>query len=124
MRFLTSKEFQFFISAKPAAAIHFDAEWDVSYRPVLRERMREAEEALANEATFGEVDCDRNLELAKFLPLLAIPAVAYYRNGKLVAVMGGAKQNVRARLERVLRGEAIGYKDGLDGNSGPSEAAG
>lgn len=103
MRLLTSTDFQAFVAAKPAAAIHFDAEWDVSYRAVLRERMLEAEEALANEANFGEVDCDRNLELAKSIPLLNVPAVAYYRNGKFVAVIGRAKQNVRAHLERLLR---------------------
>ena len=38
--------------------------------------------------------------------------VAYYLDGKLVAALIGTGQNVLGRLERVLRGEPIGYKDG------------
>jgi hypothetical protein len=38
--------------------------------------------------------------------------VAYYRNGELVTALIGGYKNLRARLERVLRGETIGYDDG------------
>ena len=65
MRQLTSAEFESFIAAKPAAAIHFDADWDVAYRPLMRKRMLDAERELSEGANFGEVDVDRNMELAK-----------------------------------------------------------
>lgn len=103
---------QAFLAEKAAAAIHIDAEWDVGYRQHTRAKMIEAEASLAERADFGEIDCDRNQEWAKSLPLLNVPAVAYYRDGKLVAALIGARQNIRARLTRVLRGEPVGYKDG------------
>lgn len=62
----------------------------------------------------GEVDCDRDIELAKSVRPLNVPAVAYYLDGKLVTVLTGFRQNVRGRLERLLRGKQIGYKDGMD----------
>lgn len=113
MRLLTNIDFQSFVEAKQAAAVHFDAEWDFAYRPILQRQMLEAEEVLADRVNFGEVDCDRNLDLARSIPIPNVPSVAYYRNGELVAALVGAEQNVRARIERVLRGESIGYEDGF-----------
>lgn len=113
MQLLTGTDFQSFIEAKKAAVVPFDAEWDVAYRPVLRRRMLAAEEVLADQVNFGEVDCDTNLDLAESIPIPNVPSVVYYRNGELIAALVGAEQNVRARVERVLRGESIGYKDGL-----------
>jgi thioredoxin-like negative regulator of GroEL len=114
MRQLTSAEFESFIAAKPGAAIHFDADWDVAYRPLIRQRMLDAERELSDRANFGEVDVDRNIELAKSVRLLNVPAVGYYRDGQLVALLVGSRQNVRRQLERVMRGEATGYEDGTD----------
>jgi thioredoxin-like negative regulator of GroEL len=91
------------VAEKPAAAIHFDAEWDAKYRAVTRSAMAEAEQFLADRVNFGEVDCDTDLELAKSIPILNVPSVAYYRDGKLVAALIGAGQN----LERILRGDLI-----------------
>jgi thioredoxin-like negative regulator of GroEL len=114
MRLLTTADFQSFIEAKQAATMRFDAKWDVAHVPVLRRRMAEAEDVLADQVNFGEVDCDADLELAKSIPILNVPTVAYYRNGKLIAALVGAEQDVAARTARALRGEPIGYQDGLD----------
>lgn len=76
--------------------------------------MLDAEKELCNSVNFAEVDVDSSMELAKSLGLLNVPSVAYYRDGQLVAMLIGSRQNVRRRLERVIRGEAIGYKDGND----------
>jgi hypothetical protein len=46
-----------------------------------------------------------------------VPLVAYYRDGRLVAALIGADQDVKARLERVLWGEPIGYNDGTTASS-------
>src|SRR3712207_276852 len=101
MRLLTSEQVPAFVAAKPAAALHFDAEWDARYRDQVRRSMLEAEAALAEQANFAEIDCDADVELAKSIPVLNVPLVAYYRGGRLVAALIGANQNVRARLERV-----------------------
>jgi thioredoxin-like negative regulator of GroEL len=112
MRLLTSDEVPAFVAAKRAAALHFDADWDAKYREQVRQSMLDAQAALDQEANFAEIDCDSNVELSKSIPVLNVPLVAYYRDGKVVAALIGADQNVRARVERVLRGERIGYKDG------------
>jgi len=114
IRKLTSDDYENFIRQKRAAAVHFDAEWDVS-RPATRLRMSEAAEVLAEHVNFGEVDCGGDAELAKSIRVLNVPAVAYYLDGNLVGIMVGARQNIQERLERLLRGEQIGHDDGLDG---------
>jgi thioredoxin-like negative regulator of GroEL len=112
MRLITTAEFEQFVCAKRAAAVHFDAEWDAGYRRATRVRMLAAERVLADVVNFGEVDVDKDLALAKSIPVSNVPLVAYYLDGQLVAALIGTAQNVLGRLERVLRGEPIGYKDG------------
>ena len=119
VRQLTSEEYEAFVRQKRAAAIHFDAEWDVGYRPITRCKMREAMDALATQANFGEVDCDRHADLARSIRILNVPAVAYYSHGSLAAVLIGVRQNVRERVERLLRGQPIGYEDGLNSDDRP-----
>ncbi len=114
MRQLTSDEYEAFVTAKAVAAIHYDAAWDVGYRSGMRRQMLEAADAFGEQANFAEVDVDSQHELAKALPVLNVPTVAYYRDGALVAALVGAHQNVGRRVERLLHGESIGYKDGAD----------
>lgn len=111
---LSSRDFEAFVREKRIAAIHFDAEWDVGHRPTARQKMEKAKALLGDQVNFGEVDCDREMELARSIRLPGVPAIAYYLDGELIAVLLGAQQNVQARLERVIRGEPIGYKDGTD----------
>ena len=54
-------------------------------------------------------------QLAKSIRLVNVPSVAYYKHGKLIAVLIGEKQDVRSRLERILRGESIARDDGVGG---------
>ena len=117
MRLIRGTEFQPFIAAKPAAAVLFDAHWDFQHRAVTRQKMLAAEQALEDQANFAEVDVDIEPQLARSIHLANVPLVAYYRDGKLVAALIGAGQDVRARIERVLRGEPIGYGDGI--HAGP-----
>lgn len=69
--------------------------------------MAEPEQALADRVNFGEVDCDSDPELAKSIPILNVPAVAYYQGGKLVGAVIGPGQNVQLRLKRLLHGDLI-----------------
>lgn len=107
MRLVTQTDIAVFLAEKPAAAIHFDTNWDAKYRAIIRSAMADAERVLADSVNFGEVDCDRDPELAKSIPILNVPSVAYYRDGKLVGALIGAGQNVRVHLDRVLRGDPI-----------------
>ena len=75
--------------------------------------MLDAEKELSDRANFGEVDVDRNIEVAKAVRPLNVTAVGYY-----VALLIGARQSVHRRLEGLMRGEAIGDMDGND--EGPS----
>ena len=111
---LTSENYDAFVREKQAAAVHFDAEWDVGYRPIARKKMEQAEAVLSEQANFGEIDCDRDGKLVKSIRVLNVPAIAYYFNNTLVAVLIVFQQNVLGRLERLLRGEPVGYKDGMD----------
>lgn len=107
MRLLTQADIASFLAEKPVAAIHFDGHWDAKYRAVTRSAMADAEQVLAGFVNFGEIDCDREHELARSIPILNLPSVAYYRDGKLVGALIGASQNVRLHLERVVRGDPI-----------------
>jgi len=42
IRQLISDDYETFIRQKRAAAVHFDADWDVGYSPITRLRMSEA----------------------------------------------------------------------------------
>jgi thioredoxin-like negative regulator of GroEL len=104
---LTQADIASFLAEKPVAAIHFDANWDGKYRAVTRSAMADAEQVLAECVNFGEIDCDSEPELAKSIPILNVPSVAYYRDGRLVGALIGANQNVRLLLEGVLRGDPL-----------------
>jgi thioredoxin-like negative regulator of GroEL len=119
IRQLTKSDYEVFVRQKRAAAVHFDAEWDVSHRTITRLRMSEAADVLAEHVCFGEVDCDREVELAKSIRVLNLPTVAYYLDGNLATVLVGARQNILGRLERLLRGQAIVHEDGLGSGDTP-----
>ena len=104
---LTSGNYEAFVQQKRVAAVHFDAAWDISYRPITRREMSEAAAVLAEHVNFGEVDCDRDPELPKSIRVLNLPAVAYYLDGNLAGIRIGARQNILAHLERLLRGELL-----------------
>lgn len=110
---LSADNYEDFVRQKRAAAVHFDADWDIDYRPITRRRMNDAAQALGEDVNFAEVDCDREAELARSLLVLNVPTVVYYIDGYLAGVLIGARQNILERLKRLLRGEQIGRGDGL-----------
>jgi thioredoxin-like negative regulator of GroEL len=110
---LSGNNYEDFVRQRRATAVHFDADWDVGYRPITRRRMSDAADALGERATFGEVDWDREVELVKSLRIINVPTVVYYLDGQLASVLIGARQNILGRLERLLKGQQIGRVDGL-----------
>jgi len=109
---LARDSFDDFVRQKRAAVVHFDADWD-GHRHIVRSKMIEVSKLLGQQVNLGEVDCDREVELAKSLRLVTVPTVVYYFCGDLVAVLPGARQNILRRLERLLVGKPIGRDDGL-----------
>ena len=110
---LSRNNYEDFVGQKRVAVVHFDADWDVDYRPITRGRMNEADEVLGEHVNFGEVDWDREVELVKSLRVINVPTVVYYLDGRLAGVLIGARQNILGRLKRLLNGEQIGHDDGL-----------
>jgi len=43
--------------------VHFDIEWDIGHRPDARGKIREAEQVLRDSEKFGEIECDREIDL-------------------------------------------------------------
>jgi hypothetical protein len=76
--------------------------------------MLDAETIFGERVSFGGIDIDQNEKLVKSTRILNVPEIAYYREGKLVAALIGVRQSVRSRVQRVLAGEPIGYKDDTD----------
>ena len=111
---LLEADLESFVAANSVAAIHFDAAWDVAGLASISPKLEEAQEIFKDQVAFGFVDCDQSPELAKAIPVLNVPAIAYFRNGKLVAAFIGSRQNIRLRLQHLLGGEAVGYNDGGD----------
>jgi thioredoxin-like negative regulator of GroEL len=103
VRSLTETSFPDFVREKHAAAVLFDAEWDIDHRSAIRREMLVAEEALGDRANFGEVDSDECKELAKSIPILNVPSVVYFIKGTVMLILIGAEQNVRATLEHLLQ---------------------
>jgi len=114
MQVLNATDFESFIADNSKAVIHFDAAWNVDGLIAIQHKMEEAESLVVGSVAFAYVDCDKNPELAKAIPILNVPTVAYYSHAKLVAALIGAQQNVRLHLERLLQGEPVAYKDGAD----------
>jgi Thioredoxin len=110
----SAAELKSFVKEKPFAIVHFDTLWDVGYYPILHRKILDAQSCFSERVSFGEVDCDQSPNLAGSIRVSNVPLVAYYRQGQLIAALTGSRQNVQLRVERLLRGEAIGYRDGAD----------
>lgn len=113
-RLSSAAELESFVKEKPFAIVHFDAVWDVRHYPIARRKILDAEKSFSEQVSFGEVDCDQSPDLARSIRVSNVPLVAYYCQGQLIAALTGTRQNIQLRLERLLRGEAIGCRDGTD----------
>jgi thioredoxin-like negative regulator of GroEL len=104
MRMLTEREFPAFITSRPVVVLHIDTCWD-TYRDTVRAKMLEAQAALKEFAAFAEVDADTEADLCRSLGVANVPHVAYFRDGKMVAVLVGTSKDIRAETEHILNGK-------------------
>jgi hypothetical protein len=97
-----------FLAEKEVAVILFDARWDVGGHELIRPRYLRARLELGDIASFGEVDCDKEIELAKAAQVRSVPSIGYYRRGERIATTVGATQNVLEQTRRVIAGLSLG----------------
>jgi thioredoxin-like negative regulator of GroEL len=96
-----------FLSQRPYAVIHIDAAWDETHRQVVSKEIESLPEETFQDVSFGYVDCDTEQEYARALGLRNVPAVAYYHSDRLVAVIGGADQDIAGNIRRLRRGDGM-----------------
>jgi len=106
---VTAESYSRFLIAKPYAVILFDAAWDVGPGAEIRRSFESAAAAIAEHANFGEVNVDDELCLARQIPIINVPTVAYYRDGQLIKALIGANQDVAGRLSALIDGCEIGF---------------
>jgi len=114
IRRVSDDEYESFLQETEYAVILFDAPWDVGPGALIRPRFEKAARAFHGRVNFGEVDCDGAARAARSLGLANVPTVAYYKGGRLLAALVGARQNVAARTRAILDGRRIGRRDGWD----------
>jgi hypothetical protein len=95
-----------FLSHRPYAVVHLDAEWD-GYRKAVSDQMHDVEQQFAHAVSFGYMDSDAEQEYANEIRLCNVPSVAYYRGADLFGVVVGTKQNVVQNIERMMRDEHL-----------------
>lgn len=111
-RKLSDDEYESFLSEKKFAVILFDAPWDVGPGAEIRPRFEKAVALFGERVNFGEINVDESARVAKSIPIVSIPNVAYFKNGRLIAALVGENQDVAARTQAVLDGAPIGRGDG------------
>ncbi len=112
IRSVSEVGYESFLREKEYAVILFDASWDVGPGAMIRPRFERAAQAFTDRVNFGEANCDELVRLATLIRLENVPAVAYYKVGRLIAVLIGGLQDVTARTRAMLEGRRIGRNDG------------
>jgi len=119
IRRVSGQEYEAFLAERIWAVVLFDAPWDIGPGAMIRPRFERAQRAFGKQASFAQVNCDEEHDLARTLGLLNLPTVAYYRSGVLVAALIGAQQDVRARTSALIYEEPLGRQDGCNNTELP-----
>lgn len=101
----TKEEVEFLITNNPFVVIHFWAEWnyhDVTARNILDEVEKEIKDKIA----FASIDTDLKefWDFIKKVEVKGVPAFAYFKNGKKLAVEVGlkTKEGFLQRIEEIF----------------------
>ena len=97
MKKLSIKEYRTHITDKNAVVL-FDAEWDIGPGGAVRSKIKSVEETFKDSIFFGEVDVDKEQELASSVPILNVPSIAYYKEGVLQKVELGETQDIKQNI--------------------------
>ena len=107
MENLSTETFMQFVTGNEYVVVLFDAPWDAAGGASIRPRLEQAAGHYAGQVQFGEVDVQEQVELARSVGVLNVPAVGYYRGGNLVGIFIGATQDVNANTSALLAGSEI-----------------
>jgi thioredoxin-like negative regulator of GroEL len=105
---LTSDTYGDFIKRSEFAIVLFHATWDVGGAKAIRPLLQSVSETQGDQAQFAEVDVDEHQDIPASIQLIQVPAIAYYRRGDLIEVVGGAPQDISAHVAALLAGEKEG----------------
>jgi thioredoxin-like negative regulator of GroEL len=100
---LTRTDLNTFLRQTPVAIVHLDAEWD-GYRFAVAEQIAQIESQFVGVASFGYMDVDEEQEYAREIDLRNTPACAYFKHGKLIAVVIGIGQDIAKNIEDIQKG--------------------
>ncbi|MDR3620979.1 MAG: protein disulfide isomerase family protein [Paludisphaera borealis] len=106
IRAISADEFESFLRESEYAVVLFDASWNAASKEEFRPRFEAASETYADRVVFGEIDCDDSVEIARSVPIVNLPTVAYYRRGGLIAALVGY-QNVTSLAQALIEGKPI-----------------
>jgi hypothetical protein len=103
-----------FIHDNRFATVLFDAPtWNTTYKQTSSDFQSIADK-LGQLAAFGFVDVDdpSMVEICRTIPVVNVPLIAYYKDGKLIKGIVGVGQDVAGRIRAVAAGYPIGNDDG------------
>lgn len=110
---LTYRDLQVFLEHHKYAIILFDAAWDIGPGAAIRKSLTEAVELLSEVVCFAQVDVDREPELTRWAGVLNVPAIAYCKDGRIVATLVGCFQNIYKNAISLIEGKELGFGAGL-----------
>jgi len=99
-RSMNPSELEAFLTLRPYAVIHLDADWNGQRIPV--QQRIDSLLAKIDDTSFGYIDIDAHPDHAKSIGLLNVPSCSYYRGATLVATVIGMQQDIEENL-RIVR---------------------
>ena len=107
-RKLSSDTYARFTKSSEFAVILFDAAWDVGGGKAIRPSLQGIVQTHSNRVQFAEVDIDEHQDVPASNRLRQVQAIAYYRRGELVGLIGGQAQDISGHVAALLAGERVG----------------
>jgi thioredoxin-like negative regulator of GroEL len=105
---ITDVGYRDFIQRLPYAILVLDAPWN-NGGLALKERVAEVGDKFVNVIAIGEVNVDNAPGIVNEMKVNSIPAIAFFRAGKMVTFFVGASQNISKQAESLIAGEQVKY---------------
>ncbi|MEM7627575.1 MAG: thioredoxin family protein [Planctomycetota bacterium] len=93
MTITNAEDLRYQIGRCQYVVVHCDAAWNRHAEP-MRKQIDEAKRRLESDVSFCEIDIDLDHELARSLEVKNVPALTYFKDGRLIKTVVGLKQDV------------------------------